>query len=179
MALSKNVDTDKIKQDFLEGLSNTEIAEKYDISAASVSYWRRKFNLPNLAKRYTWEEIQEAHNQGASYKQLRERFGVTKRSIQMAKKRGVFETVIREIPLKSEEEKRAVRREAWQRYDARKRYQTPIDEDVAALQEFYKNCPEGYEVDHIIPLSKGGAHSLSNLQYLTVSENRRKSNKLL
>jgi 5-methylcytosine-specific restriction endonuclease McrA len=178
MALIKNIDTEKIKQDFLNGLSNSDISKKYNISAASVSYWRRKFNLPNLAKKYNWTEIQEAHNKGASYKQLREMFGVTKRSIQMAKERGVFETVIRDIPRKTEEEKRAVRREAWQRYDARKRYQTPADEDISALQEFYKNCPEGYEVDHIIPLSKGGAHSLSNLQYLTITENRRKGNRI-
>ena len=47
-----------------------------------------------------------------------------------------------------------------------------------ALQEFYANCPKGYEVDHLIPISKGGLHSLSNLQYLTKSENRRKSNKM-
>ena len=34
------------------------------------------------------------------------------------------------------------------------------------------------EVDHIIPISKNGMHTLSNLQYLTIRENRQKSNKL-
>lgn len=88
-------------------------------------------------------------------------------------------------PILSEEEKyqrykrkRAIYNEANARYMARRKYQTPADEDIKALQEFYKNCPEGYEVDHIIPISKGGLHSLSNLQYLLRSENRRKSNKL-
>ncbi len=47
------------------------------------------------------------------------------------------------------------------------------------IGEFYINCPPGYEVDHIIPISKGGIHTLENLQYLTISENRRKSNKIL
>lgn len=70
-------------------------------------------------------------------------------------------------------------REAYARYMARKKFQTPADEDLKALQEFYANTPEGYEVDHIIPLSKGGLHSLSNLQYLTQSENRKKSAKIL
>ena len=46
------------------------------------------------------------------------------------------------------------------------------------IGKFYKNCPEGYEVDHIIPISKGGLHILSNLQYLTKQENRLKHDKL-
>ena len=74
---------------------------------------------------------------------------------------------------------RAKKNEAWQRYMAKRKNQTPANVDVKALQEFYLNCPKGYEVDHIIPISKGGLHSLENLQYLTISENRKKSNKLL
>lgn len=77
------------------------------------------------------------------------------------------------------EEKRAKNRETYKRYMARKKYQTPIGEDIKAIQRFYLNCPLGYEVDHIIPISKGGSHSLDNLQYLTKEENRRKSNKIL
>jgi 5-methylcytosine-specific restriction endonuclease McrA len=74
--------------------------------------------------------------------------------------------------------KRMLGREAYARYAARKKFQTPIDEDLKAIKQFYLNCPEGYEVDHIIPISKGGPHSLSNLQYLTANENRRKNAKL-
>ena len=44
------------------------------------------------------------------------------------------------------------------------------------IKQIYKLCPEGYEVDHIIPLSLGGWHHEDNLQYLTKEENRRKSN---
>ena len=70
-------------------------------------------------------------------------------------------------------------REYNARYIAQKKFQTPVDEDLTAIKEFYKNCPDGYEVDHIKPISKGGAHSITNLQYLTISENRKKGAKIL
>jgi len=73
---------------------------------------------------------------------------------------------------------RAVQNEAWQRYHARQKAQTPPDADLKLMQKIYENCPEGYEVDHIIPISKGGLHHQDNLQYLTKEQNRSKSDKL-
>tara|TARA_R110000764_G_C10815989_1_gene360967 strand:+ start:372 stop:569 length:198 start_codon:yes stop_codon:yes gene_type:complete len=64
------------------------------------------------------------------------------------------------------------------KYYMKKRQQTPPDADMILIKEIYLNCPAGYEVDHIIPISKGGLHHQDNLQYLTPDENKRKSNKL-
>jgi hypothetical protein len=84
---------------------------------------------------------------------------------------------------KTEEEKlhakRMRGREATARYAAKKKNQTPSDADLNEIKEFYLNCPIGYEVDHIIPISKRGLHTLSNLQYLTISENRKKWCKIM
>lgn len=77
-------------------------------------------------------------------------------------------------PEEKEKRKRAIHNEAWHRYMARRKNQTPPDVDVKVLQQFYMNCPDGHEVDHIHPISKGGLHSPENLQYLPINENRKK-----
>lgn len=58
--------------------------------------------------------------------------------------------------------------------------QTPKWANKEAIVTFYKNCPKGYHVDHIIPLNGknvSGLHTLENLQYLSATENLRKGNK--
>lgn len=55
-----------------------------------------------------------------------------------------------------------------------------FEHEKSARYAFYKNTPEGYEVDHEIPLKHElvcGLHCIANLQYLTTEANRKKSNK--
>ena len=51
--------------------------------------------------------------------------------------------------------------------------------DKEIIKQIYLNCPKGHEVDHIIPLSKGGLHHEDNLQYLLKEDNRRKGNRMV
>lgn len=54
---------------------------------------------------------------------------------------------------------------------------TPAWADKAAIKQFYRACPPGYEVDHVIPLrgkNVSGLHIVQNLQYLPPRANRSK-----
>lgn len=65
-------------------------------------------------------------------------------------------------------------------YRAKCKYATPIWADLNAIKQFYKHCPVGHHVDHIIPLNGelvSGLHILSNLQYLPAKDNLQKGNK--
>lgn len=70
-------------------------------------------------------------------------------------------------------------------YEAKRRatklQATPKWADLETIKDFYKNCPNGYHVDHIYPLTSNivcGLHVIENLQYLTVSENCSKKNRV-
>lgn len=85
------------------------------------------------------------------------------------------------------ENRRKARAENPQKFRAsvsarRKRVQqsTPSWADMKAIRSFYENCPEGYHVDHVLPLrgkKVSGLHTIENLQYLLASDNMRKGAK--
>lgn len=69
-------------------------------------------------------------------------------------------------------------------YSAKRRaakiQRTPAWANQEKINEIYANCPEGYHVDHIVPLRGervSGLHVENNLQYLPASENISKGNK--
>lgn len=56
---------------------------------------------------------------------------------------------------------------------------TPKWTDLNKIQEIYQNCPQGFHVDHIVPLcgkNVSGLHVPENLQYLSAIDNIRKKN---
>lgn len=61
---------------------------------------------------------------------------------------------------------------------ALKRDATTKEADLKVIEAIYKDCFDGYHVDHIIPLSRGGLHHEENLCYLPASLNLSKHNKL-
>lgn len=75
----------------------------------------------------------------------------------------------------------AVKRRAEQKMRKnRKRTATLPYVDKKELKKIYMNCPQGYTVDHIIPLKHDLVCGLEvpwNLQYLTMSDNCKKHNK--
>ncbi len=60
------------------------------------------------------------------------------------------------------------------------RQAVPFWASLQEITDFYDKCPEGFHVDHIVPLVHEkvcGLHVLDNLQYLLAEDNLIKSNK--
>lgn len=71
------------------------------------------------------------------------------------------------------------------RYRTKKRNQCPPDADREKILEFYREAERlteetgiPHQVDHIIPINKGGLHHHTNLQVLTREENARKRDRI-
>lgn len=75
---------------------------------------------------------------------------------------------------KTTEQKKLGVKAAVYAYRARKRNAIPPTADLGLIKRIYENSPIGYDVDHIVALAAGGLHHQDNLQYLPLSENRRK-----
>lgn len=85
-----------------------------------------------------------------------------------------------------EDHKRASRNYHASLRRSRIRYAFDETADQEKINAFYRKAVKLteetgvlYEVDHIIPISKGGKHHEDNLQILTAIENRKKYNKIM
>ncbi len=122
----------------------------------SLQMWQRAY-----AKRHYQENRQDYIERAASWKQEN-----PQRRKEIVRQWG------RDNPLK--------RREERYRRIAAQLQRTPAWADQQAIKQVYLNCPDGFEVDHIIPLRGklvSGLHIANNLQYLTPEDNMKKLNK--
>lgn len=80
------------------------------------------------------------------------------------------------------ENTRDYQREYQKTRKALKLDRVPLWANLDKIKEIYSKCPEGYHVDHIIPLQGtlvSGLHVENNLQYLTAKDNLEKHNKFI
>ncbi len=59
---------------------------------------------------------------------------------------------------------------------------TPAWANLNEIQSFYRACPTGHHVDHVVPINGRevtGLHVIENLQYLPAIDNLKKGRKLL
>lgn len=62
---------------------------------------------------------------------------------------------------------------------ATKLNQTPEYANLELIKRIYNHCPEGYHVEHMNPITRGGLHHESNLCYLPAHTNLSKNNKTI
>jgi hypothetical protein len=132
--------------------------------------WTRFCSL-SCSTKYSWI----GRPKGSSQERAR-------RHYQKVKDTPEYKKRVREYSRKYRSFNRDKARASWMARYAAKLQRTPVWADLKAIEKFYKNCPKGHHVDHIVPLQGkevSGLHVEHNLQYLTASENCRKSNKLL
>ncbi len=65
---------------------------------------------------------------------------------------------------------------------AKQKNRTPAWADKKEIENFFKNCPVGHHVDHIIPINSdfvSGLHVVENLRYVPENENMSKGNMIV
>ena len=130
---------------------------------------KRPMTAENLAKLNAWKEANPERVKEATYNRLK----------QWRKNN----------PEKLKEQRQRVKTKQngyQQKRRALVKNQLHDNADLNLIQEFYKiaelktkETGIPYEVDHIIPISKGGLHHQNNLQVITRTENRSKGNKII
>lgn len=143
---------------------------------------RKTYHVENreriIAKTQVWlSENRERHNARCVAYYYENAGKISERAIQYYLKT----KDVADLRMKIWREKNKKKQTAYYRaYMLEKAKRVPAWSERSEILEFYANCPDGYEVDHIIPLFGklvSGLHVIRNLQYLTASENSKKSNK--
>jgi hypothetical protein len=135
-------------------------------AVARVAKWREQ--LPDLKERRNKEAREHRKKLGDTYRVRRKKMYAKNKE----KYASYQQTYRKKNPY--------INRAAAAQHRALILQRTPKWADLHEIKMFYKNCPSGMVVDHIVPLrgkNVCGLHIRSNLQYLTAEENGSKSNK--
>lgn len=88
---------------------------------------------------------------------------------------------IRKIQRKYQHNNQIYYNDKFRKRKEKQQLATPKWIDLNLLEQIYINCPIGFQVDHIIPLSNkimSGLNIPENLRYLPKKENQKKGNRL-
>lgn len=84
------------------GLSQAEVARKLDLRKSTVSYHARRLGRPvddRAARRYDWDKVQQAYDQGSSVRGCMATFGFSANSWHQAVRRGAISPRAPSMPL--------------------------------------------------------------------------------
>jgi 5-methylcytosine-specific restriction endonuclease McrA len=181
-----NITQEQLHQLYIiENKSRKECAEFFGCSDPLIKQKIRKFNLQKPKhlenKNKERKEVLYCENCGTEF--MVSRFRAIN---EKWKARFCSHSCSRKFLYLGEDHKRAVLNSIAARRRCRMRDSFDETADQQKINEIYceakrltseTNIP--HEVDHIIPISKGGKHHEDNLQIITMSENRKKHDKIL
>src|SRR5262245_32621449 len=77
----------------LQGTPYNEMVRQCPVSKATISYDARKLGLSKgITPKYDWDQISREINAGATLKEIRQKYGCAKATIDKARKRGAIPT---------------------------------------------------------------------------------------
>ena len=181
-----NITQEQLHQLYIiENKSRKECAEFFGCSDPLIKQKIRKFNLQKPKhlenKNKERKEVLYCENCGTEF--MVSRFRAIN---EKWKARFCSHSCSRKFLYLGEDHKRAVLNSVAARRRCRMRDAFDETADQQKINEIYceakrlteeTNVP--HEVDHIIPISKGGKHHEDNLQIITMSENRKKHTKIM
>lgn len=151
--------------------------------AVERAHYARKWDKENPERRRENERKNRARKRDAINQQQQEWRANNKEKLKAYLKsyREKHPDVIKRLDKKWRMENPEKIRKISRRTQAARRACVPKWVDRTAIKTIYDSCPDGYHVDHIIPI-KGttvcGLHVPWNLQYLLARENIKKGNRL-